>query len=230
MKNYPGNKNILGLKHKIINLIPDHIHYYELFFGSGAIFHELKDNHWDHLLFYHLNDLNKECFNKIDHASVTSITTVPAVDIINNLKWREANHSHFVFLDPPYLHSTRPNSMNLYGEFEMSDEDHIQLLTSVGDLNCNVMIIHPKCELYDSMLSDWFQVEVKVRYNSKTSVETIYMNYDISQFDLQTTHLLGKDCWDRQRIKNKGKRLIKKLSELGRHERQYLKEQINKKL
>jgi hypothetical protein len=44
---------------------------------------------------------------------------------------------------------------------------------------------------------------------------------------LQNDSLLGKDCWDRQRIKRKCERLIKKLSALPVLEKKYILDRIN---
>jgi len=91
------------------------------------------------------------------------------------------------------------------------------------------MIIHPDCELYNTMLSDWRKVQVKIRYNNKTSIENLYMNYS-ADVELHTTKFLGADCWDRQRIKRKGDNLISKLNRLSPNERKYLLERIKQEI
>lgn len=106
----------------------------------------------------------------------------------------------------------------------MSDDDHVRLLLAVLQMNCNIMIIHPKCELYDTYLKDWYKVEVKIRYNRKTSIECLYMNYKPDE--LQDYSYLGTDCWDRQRIKRKGERWVNKLMNLPDLERNYIIEKI----
>src|SRR5690606_9759875 len=115
-----------------------------------------------------------------------------------------------------------PNSTSLY-TYEMIDSDHVQLLTAALQMNCFIMIIHPKCELYDTYLKDWYKIEVKIRYNNKTSIECLYMNYKLDE--LQDYTYLGSDCWDRQRIKRKGERWVNKLLAMPELERQYI---INK--
>ncbi|MGZ4079555.1 MAG: DNA adenine methylase, partial [Bacteroidia bacterium] len=132
----------------------------------------------------------------------------------------------FIFLDPPYKHSTRPRNIKIYGKNEMKDIDHVQLLSSATDLKDNCMIIHPKCELYDDILHDWRKIPLKLRYHRKTSNECLYMNYD-KPVSLQTDVYLGKDRTDRQRIKRKGERFIKKFSELDALERKYILDRLN---
>lgn len=131
-----------------------------------------------------------------------------------------ANTDTFIFMDPPYHHSTRINNKQIY-KHEFSNDDHIQLLNYVLQLKCNWMLIHPVCDLYDEMLSECRKVYIKIRYNTKTSLECLYMNYKSPDI-LQTTKYIGSDCWDRQRIKRKGERTIKRILSLPPGEKQYI--------
>lgn len=63
----------------------------------------------------------------------------------------------------------------------------------------------------------------------KTSLECLYMNYPQPD-KLQITQFTGTNCWDRQRIKRKGDRLIQKLKNLPPTESNYLLSRINKEL
>lgn len=217
-KAYPGQKKIFGFYHKIINQIPKHENYYELFAGSAAIAKLLIEKNSTANFF--LNDKDK-CItdNLVCIFRKAKTYNEPAIKIISK-KLIAADTDTFVFMDPPYLHSTRPNSTKLY-KYEMSDFDHKQLLSSVLQLNCNVMIVHPVCDLYDEWLKGWRKVLIKVRYNTKTSLECLYMNYDVPS-TLQTDAYLGTDCWDRQRIKRKAVSLVKKLTALPKLERDYV--------
>lgn len=221
---YPGQKAIPGVLHKIINNIPQHKCYIEAFCGSAAVYRALYEMVHSDDIVYHLNDLNCEATDQLARNN----TVIHNRDAISWLSTFSAcSTDRFVFLDPPYLHSTRPNSTTLYS-FEMTDEQHIQLLTTVLDLKCNIMIIHPGCDLYDRMLAGWRKVQVKIRYNRKTSIEYLYMNYQPGR--LQTDAYLGRDCWDRQRIKRKAAALVKKIEALPEQERLYLIGQLNKHL
>lgn len=201
--NYPGQKNIPGVIHKIVNEIPKHSYYYELFAGSAAIAKALPSAG----TVKHLNDLNKTVLDQITIPPGHTVikTSVRALDIIHNLT--TATTDTFLFLDPPYLHHTRYNN-SLY-KFEMSETDHIQLLSAVKLLHCNCMIIHPDCKLYNDALQSWSTVQLKIRYHKKTSIEKLYMNYSVPTA-LQTYKFIGTDCWDRQRIKRKAQRFLKK--------------------
>lgn len=217
MKNYPGQKKILGLYHKIINQIPKHQNYYEVFAGSAAIATLLMEKN-SSAKFY-LNDLDGSITDKLSCIfRQAKIYTMNAIKLLKKLV--AADTDTFVFMDPPYLHSTRPNSKNIYTH-EMTNADHKQFLSSVLQLKCNVMIVHPVCELYDTKLKGWRKVLIKVRYHNKTSLECLYMNYDLPE-QLQVDAYLGTDCWDRQRIKRKAVSLVNKLIALPELERNYI--------
>lgn len=224
MKLYPGQKKIYGLYHKIINQIPGHTVYYELFAGSAQI--SLLLHPTSGTVRIVLNDIDRSVTDKYNFTTGAEILNKSAIDIMKtNLS--TAGTDTFIFMDPPYLHSTRPNNTKLY-KYEMSDSDHVQFLASVLQLKCNCMIIHPKCDLYDKYLSNWRTIQIKVRYHNKTSVECIYMNYEVPRI-LQTDMFLGDDCWDRQRIKRKSDRLINKISKLPELEKNYILERLKNK-
>src|SRR5690554_3358981 len=106
MPNYKGHKRIQGVYHKIINHIPKHSQYVELFAGSASIYSLLSVPAGTVIL----NDINPEVQSEL-------ILRYPGATITNNCAIRilQTNQSvlakeTFIFLDPPYIHSTRPNS------------------------------------------------------------------------------------------------------------------------
>lgn len=223
MKNYTGHKGQAGVFQQIINEIPRFDEFHELFAGSGVI-SSLLEIKQPKLNF--LNDKSAEVFLNLSKKfrSATVLNNC-AISLINDAP-NATNSKRVCFLDPPYLHETRPNATNLY-EFEMTDNDHIQLLQTVlaNDEKFDFIIIHPKCDLYETYLKNWRKKEIKVRYHQKTSIEVIYMNYP-EPTELHTYKYLGNDCWDRQRIKRKADRLVKSLSNLPVLERKYILEKI----
>lgn len=222
VKKYTGQKNIPGLIQKIVNQIPVFSTMIELFAGSAAVSRFLSVSPGKLIL----NDLDIEVLKKY-RIPGSLFLNKNALDLLQSDLIRLASINTFVFIDPPYLHQTR-YSQDLYN-FELKDDQHEQMLTTILELNCNVMIIHPECDLYNNYLKHWRKIAVKVRYNSKTSVENIYMNYPEPDI-IQTFEHLGSDCWDRQRIKRKGDRLIKKLKSLEARERNYLLSRIQTEL
>lgn len=233
MKKYPGQKKINGLYHKIINQIPKHEVYYEIFAGTGAIGKLLIEQNCK--AYYYFNDIDTKIAEQLYSELITnakhqilkseiSIWNNRAGIILTQLRLQDYKHkilgNSFVFIDAPYLLSTRHSNTPVYSH-EFTDLDHKQLLLQLPKLNCNIMVVHPECEVYDKHLKGWRKVLVKVRYNNKTSIDCLYMNYEEPKL-LQTDAFLGKDCWDRQRIKRKSDNLIKKLKALPDLERKFI--------
>ncbi|PKB18368.1 hypothetical protein [Flavobacterium sp. 5] len=223
LDNYTGHKNINGLYQKIINQVPKHSMYAELFAGSAAIYEKFTVPAAINIL----NEINPEVYTllceKFKFKNVV-LWNRDALEFLQKMKFIWYNDV-FVFLDPPYHHNSRPLATELY-EYEMKDIDHVQLLETVLEMDCNIMIIHPKCELYDNFLHDWRKVEVKVRYHKKTSIECLYMNYP-DPVELQDYSFLGKDCWDRQRISRKIEAYQKKFKKIPVLERNYIINKLN---
>ncbi len=222
MKNYPGNKNIQGIAQKIINEIPPCDIFRELFAGSAAVSALLTIP--DQLI--HINEKSETVFQDLRFKFPSNIVTNDcAISIIENLP-ASPTRNEVIFLDPPYRLDTRPNSQNVY-EHEMSDNDHLQLLSAVVDKqqNYKFIIVHPVDPVYSEALKDWRQIFLKVRYRNKTSNEVLFMNFE-KPHDLQDFKFLGNNHHERQRIKRKGDRLLAKLSALPALERKYILDRI----
>lgn len=217
---YTGHKKIPGVFQKIINEVPAHTHYLEPFGGTGIIGKLLPVT-----TVKHFNDLNKNlhiCYRRIPGDTVI-VTKQNAIDILQSGPYSSAGTDTFIFCDPPYLHCTRAQP-NLY-KYEMTDTDHIQFLAAVKLLHCKIMIVHPRCELYDNALQSWRTIELKIRYNRKTSHEKLYMNY--LPGSLQTYRYIGKDCWQRQAYKRKSVRHSRKSIPIPFEESRYLTDNLS---
>lgn len=218
---YRGHKDIPGVREKLVNNTPEHLKIVELFAGSCAHSKALFDAGAQGIMYG--NDLNWRARHFWEDYPITE-WNCDALELLDDL--RREGKGTFIFVDPPYMHETRPTSTKIYGENELTDQDHAKLLYKLQGLRCHVMIIHPVCKLYDTYLSNWKYFDVSIRYNRKTSRERVYMNYDISELKLQTYKLLGEDCHDRQRINRKIGRLTNKLLALPKHEREAIIQRV----
>ena len=82
----------------------------------------------------------------------------------------------FIYADPPYLHSTR--SKYLY-KHEMTDQDHMDLLTVLKRHPGKVLISGYDNDLYNQMLKGWHKETCHTRAESgKARTEVLWMNYD----------------------------------------------------
>jgi DNA adenine methylase len=81
-----------------------------------------------------------------------------ACDVIK----REDSVETFVYCDPPYLKETRsvPDAYS----FEMSNEDHIRLLMTLGQMRGKFILSGYPSDTYDSAANQfgWKRVDVKI--------------------------------------------------------------------
>lgn len=212
LENYRGNKNIPGIYQWIINRIPPHKHFYEVFAGSAAIANRIES-----AAATYLNDCNAGVTDALNCSfqKMATITNMPAVQLLTTLL--PGSKDIFVYCDPPYMLSTRGSQRRIY-EYEMSDNDHKEFLSVVRTAKFNCMISHYECNLYNEMLQGWSKEYKAVSYHGKSVNECIYYNY-YKPNALQSYQYVGSDCWDRQRVTRKIERLIKKLKGLPELER-----------
>ena len=224
---YPGNKNVPGLIQKIVNEIPACSTVTELFAGSAGLTRFLMLNNHCHGVTFYINDLDVNLVMKTARELPYSVfsQTDNAFNVLQDLINVKSGdpEKHFIFMDPPYMLHTRAN--RTYYKHEFTDQDHERFLNLVVQLKCYVMIIHPVCDLYEAKLASFRKVQLKVRYRAKTATECLYMNYAPPEKKLvySTT---GTDCWDRQRIKRKGDRIVKRILALPDQEKQYIIDRI----
>lgn len=122
----------------------------------------------------------------IDHLPAIS-ERVQGVSILNKCftevvkVWDEENS--FFYLDPPYLHSTRTEGTTSAYEFEMTVEDHINMLHLANNARGKVIISGYASPLYNRSLKEWKCEKKNMANHSSQSkkkerrVECIWMNY-----------------------------------------------------
>ena len=218
---YPGGKNGSGVYQTIINLMPPHRVYMELFLGAGSIMRHKKPAKIN--IGVDMDEMAVQSFAsrtvKNDGAGSESFT-IKNDDAFRILREYDFKGDEFVYLDPPYLHETRTKK-NLYNH-ELSDEDHMTLLELIKDLPCMVMISGYGSKLYSSMLSDWntttFQAMTR---GGKPATEWLWYNYK-EPIALHDYSYLGDNYRERERIKRKKERWINKLENMPLLERRAL--------
>ena len=216
---YIGSKNGNGVLHTIINNIPVHQRYFELFAGSAAVYRAKKP-----ALYNYLSEINPDQVSKLKTTcTAATIKNVSALAVIDTFDFVG---SDFIYLDPPYPFSSRRSTRNLY-KYEMNDDDHVKLLSSIKSLACPVMISTRQNDLYDHELAQWRKLEISTADRGGPCTEQLYMNYELPQL-LHQYDMLGKDCTDRQRINRKISRLELKMSTLPSLERLALIQSIVK--
>lgn len=100
----------------------------------------------------------------------------PALELIRTFDYENV----LMYLDPPYVMSTRGGRKQY--QYEMSDQEHIELLEAITSSKAKIMISGYDCERYDFYLGDWNKVQIAARaQNNKRRVETLWMNYDLEE-------------------------------------------------
>ena len=110
---YPGNKNVPGLIHKIINNIPLCTAFYEPFAGSAAVSVFLSVLPGIKTIFF-INDLDPAVTAGFNYPSGCIVSNQNAFDILDQFIYGKPVINTFVFIDPPYHHCTRPDITVFY--------------------------------------------------------------------------------------------------------------------
>jgi DNA adenine methylase len=102
----------------------------------------------------------------------------PALEII---KTHDEPDTLF-YLDPPYPHDTR-TAKKAYGDFEMTDADHRELLATIKAVQGKVILSGYANDLYDRELASWRREQVEVPNNAaggktkRRMTEVIWCNF-----------------------------------------------------
>lgn len=99
----------------------------------------------------------------------------PAVEIIQRNDGPDTLH----YVDPPYVHVTRQKAERTnYGDFEMTDAQHIDLGHVLNQVKGMVILSGYACELYDKNLySKWHRIERSALADgAKKRTEVLWLN------------------------------------------------------
>jgi DNA adenine methylase len=80
----------------------------------------------------------------------TLLPPTPTLEVIRQYDGADA----LIYCDPPYVAATR-NGIGQYGDYEMSNDDHRQLLAALRQCRGQVLLSGYRSELYDEALRDW---------------------------------------------------------------------------
>lgn len=227
---YNGGKEASGVPQQIINLIPPHDTYIEGFVGNGAVLRYKKPAKHNFAF-----DLNPNVINKWKQLQEYSNTCFQCVDFmdIDASQFLLVEDNHFgrkmIYLDPPYLMSTRSHKVRLYTNEMSTQKQHIALLDFIVTIPHYVIISAYENELYDRVLVDlhkWSKHTFKSQTRSGTRTECVYFNYKYPK-QLHEYGFLGVNNTERQRIQRKIQRHVDRLISLPVLERQAIIQAIN---
>jgi DNA adenine methylase len=142
-------------------------------------------------------------------------------DAIAYLREQRWHAGTLIYCDPPYLHSTRPESTDLY-RFEMTDAQHSELLELISRIPAMVMISGYHSRLYSHKLHGWRVFAINtVNRQGHHRTEYVWCNFP-EPTALHDYRYLGSNFRQRERINRKKKRWVAKLQKMPRLERQAL--------
>jgi DNA adenine methylase len=195
---YLGAKSGSGAYQAIISQFPPHDVYIDPFLGSGAIM-RLKP---PALLSFGL-DLDAGCIAAFDYEGLDNPPCLICGDAFNFI----ANYDYagsarvLMYLDPPYLLSTRGLSRYKY---DFTEQDHVDLLNLIRTIPVSIVISGYPSSLYDDLLYDWRTLEFQSMSRGGVRTEKLWMNYPSDAVHWHT--YAGSNFLDRQRIKRKAQR------------------------
>lgn len=197
---YPGGKG--NSFHNIISIFPSHRVYVEPFAGNASVFKNKLPSAESLLI-----EKNFSVYAVL-HSSFSS---QPGVIVINSdafdfLKSSIGSISSdtLIYLDPPYLQSTR-SKKNIYGSCELSLSEHSFLLFLIKQFPCFVVISGYSNELYDFALSGWNKKSFSSQTRGGPRLESVWYNF--SPIHFHDFRYAGHNFTDRQRIKRRLSRL-----------------------
>lgn len=239
---YPGAKTNSGLVQFLINNIPLHDSYFELFAGTAKLFRTKRPAAYNII-----NDIDPEApalrdktvlhrgnlsmlagMDKNDYGSCTWYTCFDAMDHIEMLITIMSMVStdlvfpgkKFIYLDPPYTFQSRRSGKKYY-KHEVDLDYHTRLLHRIQAVDANIMISTKEDPLYNEILKGWRKASFLTTDRQGTYEEIIFMNYDPPEI-LHQYDFLGKNFTDRQRIQRKIKRMNDKIAMLPGDEKHAL--------
>lgn len=212
---YPGGKG--AVYQTIINLIPPHRTYIEPFAGGAAIARYKRPAHHNILIERDSDVITTlEDIAEFGDTSAWTLINGCAIGLLAEYRYQG---DEFVYLDPPYVISSRRQHRPIY-RYELADDDHIRLLDIIVNLPCKVMISGYWTELYADRLKRWHTVafEAQTRGGS-TATEWLWMNYP-QPTRLHDYSYVGDNFRERERIKRKAERWFNRFQALPVLERQ----------
>ena len=212
---YNGGKNSPGVYQWIINHIPPHTRYIELFAGSGAILRHIRPARSAIAI-----DLDERSTRYLQSLSIAGLVVLRE-EVLSWLKHYTPLPGDFIYADPPYPRSTRIDARRMY-RYELGNLDHIALLRCLKDLTVPVAISTYTNPIYTDELGGWrlSTITTHVRDHSPRT-ECLYMNYPPPTC-LHDYSYLGHDFRERERIRRKYKRWEHRLRLLPEMERAML--------
>ncbi len=208
---YRGGKG--SLFRQLINLIPHHETYIEPYLGMGAVMRNKLPA---------VRSIGVEVDPLVagqwrgDEVTNLSVINTDALSFLRAYEW---TGSDFVYVDPPYLPSTR--RMDRVYRFDCDESHHHELMSLLNTLPAPVMLSGYASSVYDEALNGWNRFEFRTGSHGSARTEVVWLNYEPPAIPFDT-RFAGDTFRERERIQRKQQRMRQKIMDLPSIERHLL--------
>ena len=206
---YLGAKGGSGVHQAIINVMPPHELFGELFGGTGVI--TKKKAPAMRSIFM---DKSQCMIDAFDYAADKNCGC--AIEFLESF---EPAVKTLFYLDPPYMPETRTSAARY--EHELTPEQHERLLNAAivqAEKGVFIIVSGYDNELYKRMLNGWWRKDFQSMTRGGVRTETIWCSFVPSEIHYHK--YAGENYTDRQRIKRKAEGWANRYSKLPYAERQ----------
>jgi DNA adenine methylase len=222
---YLGSKASDGSFQRIIGQMRPHDDYVETCFGSGQIFWRKKFSARSFLIDKAPGPI--AIFNAGRSALPDGHEFFASIGCgIGFLQRSVFTPRTVIYIDPPYLLSTRSSRYRY--THEMTDNDHERLLTVVQLHKCDILISGYPSALYEKYLKKWRVIRYKVRTRGGTKIECLWMNFSEPD-ELHDWRYAGKNFRQRLYLNRMKKRWLGKLERMTPRQRGFILDAIEQR-
>lgn len=214
---YPGGKEGPGVWHRIVNLMPPHEVYVELFAGGGAVLRNKPPAPRSIAL-----DVDAGALAALEERMRAErpldVVEFLELDALAWLRTTSCSSDMLLYADPPYPLSVRRSDRVRYAR-DLTDDEHVDLLELLTTTGARAMVSGYRCPIYDAWLSAWHRVDYKAMTRGGYTVdESLWLNFP-PPAALHGYDRVGADYRERERIKKKRRRWLAMFSAMPEHER-----------
>lgn len=208
---YAGGKSGSGVYQKIISEIPSHDCYIETHLGGGGIVSRKRSALRNIGI-----DINSDVISGWSLKAEKLGLQLHCGDAVDFLASFSFGGGEFIYVDPPYVMSTRRGGKIYKNEY--TDQDHRRLLGFLVGLPSKIMVSGYRSDLYAEYLGSWRSVDFQAMTRRGLATETIWMNYAATDV-LHDYRYIGGGFRERERLKRKRERWLNRLRSMGATER-----------
>lgn len=225
-RGYFGSKGGSGVAERLISLMPLHNTYVAGFAGHDAVFFRKRPARSSIVIDA---DADVARWWRSQQLGTSKLTIVPG----DFFEWVRSPQGKaivydpltFLYIDPPYMGSKRSRSKRYRCELN-TPEGHTRLLRVLQPLHCMVMISGYYSDLYAEELKGWRCVRFRAGVRRGSRWEHVWMNFAQGKL-LHDCRYVGEGYRERDRIKRKCGRWVRRLLALSDAERQFILNSLN---